>query len=93
MASRYGCTERAPAKVDYIRMSLSDLTTPKGGRIVMTDRWWVVTEDEHVLFYRSYGSPQCNSNKAITERLAPSAGGKPVFVPVAYVPHNCRDYC
>jgi hypothetical protein len=75
----------------YIRMSLTELTTPSGGRIVMTDRWWIVTESNEALFFKHYTSPQCNHDKSIAEHIKP-AGTRVEFVPVAYVPHKCSDY-
>jgi hypothetical protein len=80
---------------DFIRMPLAELTAPKEGRICMTGRWWLVTKDDHVLFYKSYASPQCNFNKEIAERigsLPPYEGTRAVLVPAAFVPHKCSDY-
>ena len=79
------------SKDQFIRMPLSELTTPKGGRICMADMWWAVTDDGYALFFKAYYWPQCNAVKAIVERIRPDC--KAVFVPFAYVPHNCSDYC
>lgn len=75
----------------YITVPLSDLTTPKNGRICLCDRWWIVNEKDEALFFRHITSPQCNSEKSIAERLKPE-GCRVEFVPVAYVKHNCSDY-
>ena len=78
-------------------MTLSELGTAQEGRICYADRWWEVTADDHVLFFRTYTSPQCNRNRAVIDRpsLAQKELGEthPVFVPFAFVPHDCSDYC
>lgn len=80
---------------DFIRMPLTELVVPKGGRICLTDLWWLVTKDNEVLFYKSYSCPQCNANKEIAERIASCKqyeGTRVFFVPAAFVPHKCSDY-
>jgi len=76
--------DRAP----WIKMPLAELTTPAPGRMCMGPRYWAVTPDECVLFYRSHGSPQCNTNSAIVERIRP--GLEVRYVPMAFVPHRCE---
>jgi hypothetical protein len=85
--------EREPRQIDsrYIRMPVRELTTPHEGRKCMLDRWWHVTENDEVLFYKGYYSPQCNSDKSVVEHLT-IAGCHAVFLSVAYVPHRCSDY-
>ena len=79
---------------DFIRMPLSRLTTPHDGDTVYTNRYWQLTADNEVLFYRRYSSPQCNSNKRIVERLGGHdfPGSTIVFVPVAYLPIPWIEY-
>ena len=77
----------------FIKMPVEDLTTPAAGRIVYGASYWIVTADNNVLFYKGYYSPQCNSNKAIVERFSRPADSSIVFIPIAYLPHNCHDYC
>ena len=74
----------------YIKMPLSELTKPQGGRMVYGPSWWAKTEDDCVLFYRGYWSPQCNASKDIIRRIHKDL--TPVFVEVAFVPHDCNDY-
>jgi hypothetical protein len=85
----------------WLKMPLGELTTPKPGRMCMGPRWWAVVDDGGVgcvLFFQSgsrgrggqYGSPQCNTDRAIVERLRP--GCTPVFVEMAFVPHNQWEY-
>ena len=51
---------------DFVIVPLYDIITPKHNRIVMAERWWALTSNDEVLFYKYYGrfysSPQCNSN-------------------------------
>lgn len=78
----------------YITVPLTELTTPRDGRVCMCDRWWLVTDGDEApqaLFYKHYTSPQCNRDKSVVEHIRP-AGTHAVFVPVAYVKHSCRDY-
>ena len=77
-------------KREWIYMSLEDVQTPKPGRICYGPRWWAVNEKSEVMFYGSYGSPQCNQNKQIVERIRPECGV--VFLEFAFIPHNCSDY-
>lgn len=77
---------------NYIRMPIAELTTPTGGRLCVVNHWWAITENEEALFYRTYGSPQCNSDPRVMEKITQ---GRPiktrnVFLPVAYVPHSCE---
>lgn len=79
---------RAPRLPDarYIRMPVSELTTPREGRVCFLDRWWAVHLDsESVLFFKSYRSPQCNRDRRFFE-VNPIACTSPMFIPVAYVP-------
>ena len=79
----------------WIIVPVSDLQTPKPGRIVYGPMWWAVTENDEVLFFDSYGSPQCNHHKSTTERIAKGYGAPPTtaqFLDVAFLPHNCSDY-
>ena len=67
-------------------ISISELTTPKDGSIVMLDRWWI-TDGENVFVYNNH-SLQCNRN----ENIARDIGLKlyeldVIFIPVAY----CHD--
>ena len=77
-------------KKPWIKMPLSELKTPIAGRLCMGPRWWAVTEDGCVLFYKAYYSPQCNQSKQMVERIRPDLN--PVYVEVAFVPHDCSDY-
>lgn len=87
-------------KTKWLKMPLSELQTPKPGRMCLGPRWWAVVDDggvSCVLFFQSgkgrgqqYGSPQCNENRAIVERIYP--GCTPVFVEMAFAPYNQWEY-
>jgi hypothetical protein len=79
----------------WILAPLADITTPKPGRICYGPRWWAVTENDEVLFFDRYSSPQCNANKAIVDRLGSGFDAPettPKFVEMAFLPHQCSDY-
>lgn len=63
----------------------------RGGMFkIITDAWWCVDGDGNPLFYSKHNHPQCNQNKAITERLA---NGREIRqLPVVYVPLRIQDY-
>lgn len=77
-------------KTKWIKMTVSDLTTPKPGRIVYGARWWSVTPDDCVLFFKSYCSPQCNVNREVCAHIKPELEQR--YIEFAFVPHDCRDY-
>lgn len=55
----------------------------------MGGRWWAVTDNNEVLFFDGYYSPQCNSNEAIVSRIGCGFGApptKPVYIPMAFIP-------
>ena len=87
--NRYLC-ENHTISGKYILAPIEDIITPKEGRVVFMERWWNVTEDDKVLFYRSYASPQCNSNKRIADHLCDyrDIKTKTVFIPVAFCPDS-----
>ena len=63
--------------------------------MVPVTRWWAVTENDEVLFFDGYFSPQCNLVESIVERLgsgfdAPDTA--PKFIEMAFLPHRCSDY-
>jgi hypothetical protein len=76
---------------DWINVKIEDATVPKDGYVVIKDRWWAV-KDGKIRFYRTYCSPQCNSNKTITEQVGKKWMDSVQFIPVVFTPHNCNDY-
>lgn len=71
---------------------LSEATKPKDGEC-LTNRWWVYKPDEGILFVKvakvNY-SPQCNSNKIITEGIRDKLypGHDIRYVEVVYLGHR-----
>jgi hypothetical protein len=86
----------------FTPMPITELISPtkEGYFFRMTNRWWVVTENDEVLFYgppRSpYMSPQCNLNKSITDRFRHFPEEFKVrgseLIPVAFQPIRIADY-
>lgn len=76
---------------NFTRISIDELTTPKDGRVVITDNWWSITPENEALFYTKNGAntPQCNKHKAIIERFNGSVITRPLFIPIAFVPSRC----
>ena len=84
---------------EWILAPISDIITPKNGRICYCDRWWFITENDEVLFFRSYSSPICNSYLDVMNKLGnnfnpPNITLKitPKFIETAFIPHSCDDY-
>lgn len=78
----------------WILAPRTDIKTPKPGRICYGPRWWKVTDNDEVLFFDTYGSPQCNIHKEVLERCgcgfdAPKT--TPIFIEMAFLPHRCGD--
>ena len=85
----------------WLKVPVSELTTPKPGRMCHGPRWWAVIDDGGVkcaLFFQSgsrgrgkqYGSPQCSESKHILERLRPDC--ETVFIEMTFIPHNQWEY-
>lgn len=81
----------------WILAPLSDITTPKEGRRCCGPRWWAVTENDEVLFFERYTSPQCNFN--IEAVMTGFNGGffntpavTPKFIEMAYLPHSSEYF-
>ena len=75
----------------WIKMPLSELTTPNDKRTVIANQYWAITDDGYALFFHSYAWPQCNTNKVVVERLWGVLNKQigpthPVFVEMAFVP-------
>lgn len=68
--------------VKYTRHPLSEVTVMKDRRECWMDLYWVITPEQEILIYR--GIPQCNSVRAIAERMCPE-GCHIEFIPVVYL--------
>lgn len=80
-------------KGQWIMAPLEDIATPKPGRICYGPRWWAVTENDEVLFFKSYSSPQCNQSKDLVKRLGKGFDAPitttPKFIEMSFLPHSC----
>lgn len=63
---------------------LSPLTNGGCNFTILKNRYWNVTKDNCVLFFKGY-SPQCNINKSIVERNCPKNTGVKL-IDLAYIP-------
>lgn len=93
---------------DFVFVPLEKLQEPIEGHVnCLKDRWWSVHPEKGLAFYKpkgrngkrqsgqgnQYGSPQCNRNKAIAERLSSRHSWAELqFVEVAFVPLIINDY-
>lgn len=79
---------------NWSRIPVADLEEPKQGGLHMVYRnsWWAVDVENRVFFFKR-SSPQCNSNRAIVERLKthPDMVGV-VQIPLAMWPVSINDY-
>lgn len=83
----------------WLLAPVSDITTPQAGRICYGPAYWLVSENDEVMFFQTYGSPQCNAHERLISRQLTAEPGpnKPPAVAVrffemAYLPHRCSDY-
>jgi len=61
---------------------------------ILRNHYWAVSEDDCILTYKGH-SRQCNSNEAIVQRIIAGdhhPGVKVQFLPLVFLPHDCRDY-
>ena len=100
LAGRFLRQERLHQVMDadkFVKLPIQEATVPKDGYVCLANRYWIVTENNELLFYignsrkKHYCSPQCNYNESITKRLCKD-GTKVLFIPFVFVPHNCHDY-
>ena len=84
-------------KSDFTFVKIEDIQKipEKGGFYeLVKNRWWAVTENDEVLFYK--GSKQCNPDKTISEHLLKTIKDYPadrvVFIENAFCSHDCNDY-
>lgn len=81
----------------YKRIPIAEVTSAEkpGPLWSYKDAWWAVDENDCVLIYVGargrHNSPQCNTNKAIVERLGPG-GTRPVFLPWAWLRFDLSEY-
>ena len=79
----------------FRRVPIDEIAAPKPGRISYPESWWIVTHEREVLFFAKHSdhaSPQCNTNKAIADRLS---GNYPCCtverLPIVFLDHNRPD--
>lgn len=79
---------------DFLRVPISEITRPKDGRQTLMNRYWIVTENNEVLFYKKT-FPQCNSREDITNSLLTRfkihsdpifTNAKVKFIKLAFIP-------
>lgn len=72
---------------NLVSFPLTDITTPKNGATAYVDYFWL-TKDGNAFKAKLYGSPQCNKDKRIVERVYGNLianGYEVTHIPVAYV--------
>jgi hypothetical protein len=70
---------------------------PSGYCKVVRDRWWIVDQDGNPIVYGKHKSPQCNSDRRITEHLAglscyQGLGFSVKQLAIVFLPFNPNDY-
>ena len=53
--------------IKYRKVSIEEAIKPKSG-ICLVDRWWTVTPEREILFYREH-APQCNADENIAKEI------------------------
>lgn len=83
------------AEGNWILAPKADITTPKFGRMCYGPAFWLLTENDEVLFYKAYYSPQCHIDIRVLEKLGSTHipfKTKIELIEMAYIPHRCSDY-
>lgn len=63
---------------------------------VIRDSWWQTNKEGQVSVLvwgrgRGHVTPQCNTDLRIVKMLGRRyGGGEPVFIPIAFIPHECE---
>jgi hypothetical protein len=73
----------------WTKVPLEDIKTPKTNKMCVGQRFWAVTDDNCVLFFKGH-SPQYNHSEAILKRIRPDC--RVEYIEMAYVQHDCRDF-
>ena len=81
----------------YLTVNVID---PEGVVAVYRDHWWWCVDGDptKALFYRGHwriGTPQCNSNKKVSEMIGAKLGyhefASLIQIPLAFVPYEDHD--
>lgn len=68
------------------KIPVSEITTPKAGRVCYLASWWTVTPNDEVIMWKGH-SPQCHAVESIArylqEKLWPECSVR--FIDVAFV--------
>jgi hypothetical protein len=89
---------------NWIRVPLAQIQTPHPGDIVHGPAYWLVTDQDEVLFYKTYHSPQCNASEAVVKRILFNWSKQPEnpvsftcpplkeirLIQVSFIPHECE---
>jgi hypothetical protein len=88
-------------ETDYVFVPVDQLTSPPEGHVDhLGQRWWMVHPEKGLAFYNPhrrsghgnpYGSPQCNSNKKISERLC-QPWAEVRLIDHVFLPLKMQDY-
>jgi hypothetical protein len=97
---------------DYVFLPVAEAVEPAGGTYFQhyVDAWWVVHPEKGLAFFNPksartgrrrhgrWGSPQCNTNKRISEMVGRETAGslwpevRVEKIPSAWVPIDISDY-
>jgi len=78
---------------EWTKVPLETIKTPQPHNMVCGPSYWIVTPDECVLRFRE-SSWQHNAYEDIIKHMIETihVGCRIEYLPVAFVPHDCRDY-
>lgn len=93
---------------DFLFITVEEASDPPMGLVmVIKNYWWPVDEEGRIAFYNpwlknrsrgrrfhGYGSPQCNANRIIAERVAKNYGWATecIQIPAVFVKEDSRDW-
>lgn len=50
------------------------------------NRWWVITDNNEAVFYRTLNRPQCNTNESIAQKLSDIANKQGLTTHIQLIP-------
>lgn len=73
---------------NLITKPLKELISPYRDEILQPyeNRWWVITSNHELVFYRTFDRPQCSTDERMARRLSEIANEQGLFTNIQFIP-------